>query len=163
MFSKPEATSPRKCNWKDSVSISSWRQAIISWPAHLPEGEVRDQLGTGCDWLPTIAELCSVELPKRKLDGKSLVRVIKSAAAASPHQVFHWQMRNSWAVREADWKLLGNPRDTSEDAKDVKLGKLFLVNLKEDVGERRNVVSANPKIVERLQRLHDEWASQLSD
>ena len=48
--------------------------AIVSWPGHLPEGEVRDQVAHGCDWLPTIAELCGVPLPKVHLDGKSLVR-----------------------------------------------------------------------------------------
>ena len=36
--------------------------AIVSWPGHLPEGEVRGQIGHGCDWLPTIAELCGVAL-----------------------------------------------------------------------------------------------------
>ncbi|HVX60653.1 MAG TPA: sulfatase-like hydrolase/transferase, partial [Pirellulales bacterium] len=30
--------------------------AVISWPGHLPEGEVRDQLVHSCDWMPTIAE-----------------------------------------------------------------------------------------------------------
>src|SRR5690606_5880068 len=31
--------------------------AIISWPGHLPAGQVRDQIATACDWLPTLADL----------------------------------------------------------------------------------------------------------
>src|SRR5262249_47733154 len=80
--------------------------AIVSWPGHLPQGEVRSQMAYGCDWLPTVAELCGVALPKNPLDGKSLVPVIQSADAPSPHAVLHWQFESSWAVRIGDWKLL---------------------------------------------------------
>lgn len=137
--------------------------AIVSWPGRIPEGEVRDQLATGCDWLPTIAELANVKPPKHRLDGKSLVSVIESAKAPSPHNVFHWQTGNaknpSWAVREGDWKLLGNPRDTSNKTPITPADKLFLVNLAEDVGETKNVAKKHPEIVNRLQALHDQWLS----
>ncbi len=49
--------------------------AIMSWPGHLPENEVRSQVAHGCDWLPTIAELCGAKLPAVMLDGKSLAAV----------------------------------------------------------------------------------------
>ena len=76
---------------------------------------MRDQIGHGCDWLPTIAELAGVPLLEKDVDGKSLVGVIKSADAESPHRVVHWQVgtdpkRSQWAVREGDWKLIGNPQ-----------------------------------------------------
>ena len=35
--------------------------AIISWPGQLPENQVRSQAAYGCDWLPTIAELCGAD------------------------------------------------------------------------------------------------------
>lgn len=137
--------------------------AIISWPGHLPEGEVRDQLCTACDWLPTIADLCGVELPKRKLDGTSIAPVIKSAEAKTPHETFHWQTGgNSWAVRSGDWKLLGNPRDTSNKAPLGPNDKLFLVNLTKDHTEMTNQASDNPDVVMRLQKQHDEWVREVS-
>lgn len=137
--------------------------AIISWPGHLPTNEVRTQLGTGCDWFPTIAELTETSLPDRKLDGKSLVQVIRSAKAATPHAEFHWQTgRNAWAVRSGDWKLLGNPRDTSNPP--LPLGKdntRFLVNLAGDIGERNNLAQQHPDIVKRLEQSHNSWLKQL--
>ena len=136
--------------------------AMISWPGQLPENEVRGQLATGCDWFPTIAELCKAELPQRKLDGKSLVAVIKSPEADSPHREFHWQMGNQWAVREGDWKLIGNPRDTSNLAPLTKDDRLFLANLKEDVGERKNLAKEHPEIVSKLQSAHDSWQKELN-
>src|SRR5262249_23949617 len=87
--------------------------AMISWPAHLPENEVRSQLAYGCDWLPTIAELGGAKFPAVTLDGESLVAVIKDTKAPSPHAVLHWQIGRSWAVREGDWKLLFDVYDTT--------------------------------------------------
>ncbi len=88
--------------------------AIISWAGRLPENEVRAQVAYGCDWLPTIAELCGVKVPEVMLDGKSLGTVIRDARAPSPHAVLQWQIGKSWAVREGDWKLLFDVEDTTE-------------------------------------------------
>ena len=135
--------------------------AMISWPGKLPAGEVRDQLATACDWLPTIADLAGVKTPDHKLDGRSIVPVIRSDSAASPHHEFHWQTGGGknpqWAVRQGDWKLIGNPRDTSNKAPIGKDDERFLVNISEDVSEMNNLAAAHPEIVERLEKLHNAW------
>jgi arylsulfatase A len=132
--------------------------AMISWYGKLPQNVVRDQLITGCDWFPTILELCGIEQPAHRIDGKSIVEVIKSAKTESPHKVFHWQTgKDSWAVREGDWKLLGNPNDTSNKGILTEEDKLFLVNLSQDIGETKNIARDHPGIVDRLKKLHQEW------
>ena len=136
--------------------------AIISWPGRLPEGAVRDQLATACDWLPTIAELCEIPVPQRKLDGRSIVSLVQSASANSPHQTFHWQSGrglggSQWAVRDGDWKLIGHPNDTSKKAKITAADEFFLVNLAEDVSEMENLAGEYPEKVEHLKRLHEQW------
>jgi len=139
--------------------------AIISWPGHLPEGKVRNQLATGCDWFPTVAELCGIPKPKHTIDGKSLVEVLKSKTAPSPHEFFHWQTgrgrRAQWAVREGEWKLIGNPRDTSNTAPITKDDRLFLVNLKKDIGERNNLADEHPETLERLKKRHEQWLREM--
>ncbi|MDG2214456.1 MAG: sulfatase-like hydrolase/transferase, partial [Verrucomicrobiota bacterium] len=94
--------------------------AIISWPGNLPEGEVRDQVAHSCDWLPTIAELTVGKLLNKDINGKSIVKIIKHTEAITPHKVIHWQTGRGknprWAVRQGDWKLIGNPQDTSNKA-----------------------------------------------
>ncbi len=136
--------------------------AIVSWPGHLPENEVRDQVAHGCDWLPTIAELCGVATPKSPIDGKSLVRVIRSAEAPTPHDVLHWQFDSSWAVREGDWKLLHDVLDTTRRAPGERIKGKFLVNVRDDPSETTNVVAGHPDVVARLERRRAEWEAGLS-
>lgn len=128
--------------------------AIISWPGHLPEGQVRSQVAHGCDWMPTLAQLCGVELPPAELNGRSLVPVINSATVPSPHDFLQWRLGNQWAVRQGPWKLLHNPNDQADAH---KLGgpdkQWFLANIEEDPGEQTNRASAHPDIVERLRKL----------
>jgi arylsulfatase A-like enzyme len=139
--------------------------AIVSWPGQLPQGEVRSQIAYGCDWLPTIAELCGAALPKSPLDGKSLVPVIRSAQAPSPHEVLHWQFDwqfgSSWAVRAGDWKLLHDVWDTSRSAPGEQINGPFLVNLRDDPSEAANVAAAHPDVVARLKRLRLDWEDGL--
>lgn len=135
--------------------------SIVSLPGLIPAGEVRDQMATGCDWLPTIADLCDVPLPKQKLDGRSLKDVIMSASAPTSHESFVWQLgsgdRAQWVAREGDWKLLGNPRDTSGKAPITANDKLFLANLAVDKSEMKNLADKNPEVVDRLRQLHATW------
>jgi arylsulfatase A len=135
--------------------------AILSWPGHLPENQVRSQVAYGCDWFPTIAELCGANLPAVALDGKSLAAVITDAKAASPHDVLHWQIEKSWAVREGDWKLLSDVNDTTERSPGTVIPGAFMVNLKDDPSEKTNLAAAHPAIVARLKRLRADWEAQL--
>ena len=112
--------------------------AIISWPGHLPENEVRNQIATGCDWFPTIMELCKVPAAKHKIDGRSLLPIIKSESAGSAHQIFHWKSGKAVAVREGKWKLVMTGK------------KVELYDLPADLGESRNLAKDHPEVVEEL-------------
>lgn len=133
--------------------------AIISWPGNIEPNAVRGQMAHACDWMPTLAELCDVPLPDRKLDGKSLVPVIKAADAPPPHKHLHWMGgtdpdKSQWAVREGKWKLIGNAQDTSNGQKATKIPGLFLVDIESDPSEQQNLVKQHPEIAERLQAHH---------
>lgn len=137
--------------------------AIISWPGSLPENEVRNQLAVNIDWFPTLAELCSIPLPDRKIDGKSLVPVIRSAKAPDAHEVFFWQSGGGsapqWAVRKGDWKLMHNPLQA--DSAELGADKLFLVNMKTDSTERKNEAGRNPRIVRTLTAQYNAWIREV--
>ena len=137
--------------------------AIISWPGQLPAGETRDQLAHGCDWLPTLAELTGTQVPDKTVDGKSLVPVIRSDSAASPHDVLHWTSGNSWAVREGDWKLIMHPRDPTREGSLSKTDDPWLSNLGRNVSETKNFASDHPQIVAQLRKLHSQWVKSVAE
>ncbi|MEN3942826.1 sulfatase-like hydrolase/transferase [Prosthecobacter sp. SYSU 5D2] len=135
--------------------------AIISWPKSLPQNEVRDQIAHSCDWLPTLAELTGIQPPDARLDGRSLAGVIRDAKAPSPHEnhALHWLVGGAknpdWAVREGDWKLIGNTRDTSSNDGQGMRVENMLVNLKDDPSEKTNLADKHPDIAARLRELHE--------
>jgi len=137
--------------------------AIISWPGKLPQNEIRSQFATNIDWFPTLAELCSIRLPDRKIDGKSLLPVIRSAKAPTAHEIFFWESGGGndpqWAVRKGDWKLMHNP--IQADPAELGADKLFLVNMKTDSVERRNEASRNPAVVRELTAKYNAWIREV--
>jgi len=124
--------------------------AMMSFPGHIPAGQVRGQAIIAADFFPTICELVGVQPPKVKLDGRSLVGVLKSPDAPSPHKVLYWQWNRRWAVREGDWKLISSGR-----------GAGFLGNLADKEPERKNHAKEKPEIVKRLTGLHEAWAKDV--
>ena len=125
--------------------------AIISYPKALPSGIVRDQAITAADWYPTISDLCGLDKPKAKLDGQSLLKIIKSADCPTHHEVMHWQWGNRWAVRQGDWKLIGNGK------RGQSLG-----NLSGDKPEQENFLKTKPEIAKKLLDLHLKWAQEVT-
>ncbi|NNE90026.1 MAG: sulfatase-like hydrolase/transferase [Verrucomicrobiales bacterium] len=145
--------------------------SVVSWPGTLPEGEVRDQFVTGCDWFATFAELAGVKISDGlHLDGKSIAGVIRNNAE-SPHDgKFYWQLGGNPAnakivVRDSDWKLLIRPNENvrpegvAELTKEDK--KAFLVNLKDDIGETTNLAAEKPDVLERMKKLKAEFEAGL--
>jgi len=133
--------------------------AVISWPGRLGQGESRGQLAHAADWLPTLAELCGVKPPATMLDGQSLAALLKSGDVSTPHRALHWQVGQGnaaqWAVREGDWKLIGNAWDTSGSDRSQERIPLFLSSLATDPGEKANLAERLPEIVARLKQLHE--------
>jgi len=134
---------------------------MISWPGHLPEGVVRDQMVHAADWMPTLAELTGVKLLNADIDGKSMLPVINSATAPTAHEALHWLVgggkKAQWAIRQGQWKLIGNVESPLDDALKPEDKRLFLSNLDADVSEKTNLAAQHPEIVDRLQKLHDDW------
>lgn len=134
--------------------------AAIRWPKGLPAGERRNQLATGCDWLPTIAELTGAPLPKRRIDGKSLASVLKDPEVDTPHEALHWAYREQWAVRMGDWKLIYNAWGNSKTAiwktnKNDKGARLY--NIAKDPGEKQDLSKQYPQRVREMQSRHEQW------
>ena len=65
-------------------------------------------------------------------------------------------------MRAGRWKLLHDPRDTSErpnPPKNAPEDVTFLVDLEADPGETTNVAAEHPDVVARLTGLHEAWVA----
>ena len=97
------------------------------------------------DLFPTLAELCGIPLPLRRLDGKSIAALLSGADKDSPHHTLHWKFGNAWAVREGDWKIVQHAQEP------------VLTNMSTDPFEQINLAKKHPEIVARLTALNEEW------
>lgn len=136
--------------------------AIISYPKTLPQNQVRDQIAMNIDWLPTIADMCGIKVDLQAIDGRSLIPVIKSANAASQHDVLYFDSGKQWAVRKGDWKLSGNPIDPLGDNQRPCEDVIYLTNLKMDISESKNLAANYPDVVRELSALREEYLKSLN-
>jgi arylsulfatase A-like enzyme len=133
----------------------------VSWPGHIPQGAVRDQMASSMDWFPTLAQYCRVPLPEVRIDGKNIAPLIASPDTASPHETLHWAHGAQWAVREGPWKLVYNGPESVFEEEILPKVEYFLSHLGEDPGERENLANQYPERVKRLTQLHEQWAKDV--
>jgi arylsulfatase A len=145
--------------WEGGIRVP----CIASWPGRIPHNAVRDQMAISIDWMPTIAEYCGLKPPEHKIDGKSIVPVIESENAPSPHKVLHWETSRGkhWAVREGDWKLVHNGPATDYKGRKLPKAETFLSNMALDTTETKNLADVHPEIVQRLTSLREKRLKQL--
>ncbi|XOV91462.1 MAG: sulfatase-like hydrolase/transferase [Bacteroidota bacterium] len=149
----------KQCVFEGGIRVP----AAISWPKTIPAGETRDQFAVNTDWMPTLADLCKIDLDKSDLDGRSLMTVINNRKAKTEHEDgYCWSYGKMWVARKGKWKLIGNPFDTSN--RDLVFDeKLFLVNLEDDPGEQNNLVNQYPKVVAELENQYQSWLKNISN
>jgi arylsulfatase A len=102
-----------------------------------------------------------------RIDGKSIVNIIRSDNARSPHDIFVWQSGGSngspqWAVRAGDWKLLHKPLGNTFFKNEENDQQLYLLNVVKDVEESENKAREHPQIVKRLYKKYEEWVKDVN-
>lgn len=126
---------------------------VIRWPGQIPAGESNDELMTTMDLLPTFAKLAGAKVPDdRIIDGKDVWSTL-TGESASPHSVFFYHRGNQLqAVRSGKWKLHANNGKPTQ-----------LYDLGSDIGERKNVIKSNPKVVQRLSEYLSTFAKDIAE
>lgn len=136
--------------------------SVVSWPKRIPQNEHCDELAFAGDWLPSLAALCEITLPKTlSLDGKDISGCILNKEE-SPHETLFWKHDNQWAIIKGDWKLYANAQDPSGIAPlSENDRKRLLINLKDDPGERTNLAEKHPEIVKELEDIRTKYLNRI--
>ena len=114
---------------------------IARWTNKIKAGTVSDHVGYFGDFFALACELTNQKLPNG-LDSISFLPALKGRKNPG-HKYLYWEFyegEGKQAVRFQNWKAIREPMLT---------GKIQLYDLAQDVGEKNNVASAHPKIVER--------------
>ncbi len=130
--------------------------ALMAAPGRIAAGQVCTEPAMAMDVLPTFLEWAGAA-PSSPVDGRSVASMI--AGGPSPHDALFWAYGKQSAVRRGPWKLILNPPSVPGDE---VTGKLWLSNLAEDPGEKRNWSAANPAKVAELQKLLEDWRRKVS-
>lgn len=112
---------------------------IARWPGHIAAGTTSDRLTANYDFMPTLADLVSVPLPKGK-DGLSWLPTLLGKPSPRHDSIF---VGNTTVITQDGWKLV------PEKNKDGKM-QYLLFNLKKDPGEREDVAKQYPEKYQRL-------------
>ena len=150
---------------------------IARWPGRIPADTVCPELAMNIDLLPTIAKLTGAKLPEHKIDGLDVWPLFTGdSTAKNPHDAyfFYYNVNELQAVRSGDWKLFFPHTSRSmkgqEPGKDGIPGKykplpvaLELYNLRDDLGETKNVAAENPEIAKKLEALAEQAREELGD
>jgi arylsulfatase A-like enzyme len=150
---------------------------IMKWPGVIPEGEICNQLASSIDLLPTLAEITGAALPEHKIDGVSILRLMRGDKNAEPRSEFlyYYQSNALEAVQRDFWKLVlphsyrtytgvkpgneGWPGPT----KQLQVEKAQLYDLRRDPGEWYDVSETYPEKVKELQELAEKARQDLGD
>ena len=145
--------------WQGGVRAASfWR-----WPGTLTPADV-PAFTAHIDVMPTLLEIAGATLPdkvKQQIEGRSLLPLLKSPAAAWPERtlvthVGRWERGKvaegqyvNCAIRDSRWKLIAAQPRSKE--------RWQLFDLKADPGEQNNLADAQPEQVSRLSAAYDSW------
>jgi arylsulfatase A-like enzyme len=132
---------------------------VVVWPGKVKPGTRNEQLVSSVDFHPTLLEAAGVKLRERpRFDGMSFLPAWRGEKAPRDTVFCHFPhysgpgAKPASYVRKNDWKLIRFYFD-SDDQTD----RFELYNLREDLGETRNLAGERPAQVKELSALLDAF------
>ena len=149
---------------------------IIRWPKHAPVGKVYREMVSSTDVFPTLVASAGLQMPKgQPTDGVDLLPFINGKNSSKPHEWLCWQNR-SWlprqkgsyvvptpkvhnsAIRKGNWKLVRLNEKIDSDAPPPAWQ---LYDLKNDIGEQKDLAEQHDDVVKELGAQFDKWRSSM--
>lgn len=124
---------------------------LMRLPGTIKPGTVIDTPVSSVDFLPTFCDVAGAKTGM--VDGVSLRPLFRGAALKSRSLFWHYPHYSNQggepgsAIRDGDWKLIEFHAD----------GRRELFNLKEDEGEKVNLIRKHPDIARKLLAKLDSW------
>ncbi len=122
---------------------------VIHWPNGKVNNDTWDGLCGALDMFPTLMAMADAKMPEtRPLDGKNIWPALRDKTV-SPVESYYWSWHNEDAIRTADWRM------------HRFFDKNELYDIRNDIGETKNVADANPQVVKSLTAMMNGWSYSL--
>jgi arylsulfatase A-like enzyme len=136
---------------------------IVRWPGKIPAGAALGTPTAHVDLFPTLLELSGAAKPRQPLDGESLLPLLLGKSPTLKRDAIFqhfpgylgsgpglWRTTPVSLIQQGDWKLMEYLED----------GHLELYNLKDDLGETKNLATANPDKAKELHARLIAWRQE---
>ena len=137
---------------------------VVRWPGAAKPGSTSDVPTIHVDLFPTLLELSGAPRPEQALDGESLVPLFQEPAAELQRDAIFqhfpgylgagkqtWRTTPVSLIQSGDWKLM----EFLED------GRLELYNLRNDIGETKNLATEMPDKAQELHARLVAWRAEV--
>lgn len=138
---------------------------IVRWPGVTRPGTACDVPAIHVDIYPTLLEITGAPKPRQVLDGESLVKLFRDPAAKLQRDAIYqhfpgylgsgpglWRTTPVSIMQSGDWKLMEYLED----------GKLELYNLRNDIGEKKNLATEMPDKAKELHTRLVAWRKEVN-
>lgn len=124
---------------------------VVQWKGRLPAGKVYEEPVIQLDILPTALAAAGAEVKADwKLDGVNLLPHLEGKDDKRPHETLYWRFGTQMAIRQGDWKLVKYDNTPTK-----------LYNLKDDIGESKDLTEKNPDKAKELDAAWQKWNAEL--
>ncbi|MCE7066636.1 sulfatase [Dyadobacter sp. CY326] len=137
---------------------------VAYWPGKIKPGSVYEDLATQLDLYPTIISLTRSQKTqtKKPLDGEDISPVLFGTGNRKGTEFAYYSNGIIEAFRQGDWKLrLPQAEVKLNDITIVPASDTLLFNLKNDIGEKNNLVKTNPEKVKELLAAWKKYESNI--
>jgi arylsulfatase A-like enzyme len=140
---------------------------VVKWPGKIKAGSSSNEPVIGMDFYPTFLSITGISKPKQILDGIDISPALFKNDKLNREKLFWhfpaylekfpgmtkiWRETPGSTIRKGDWKLIQRFEDNS----------IELYNLKEDIGEKRNLLTSNPEKAKELLSDLNTWRKELN-
>ena len=133
--------------WEGGIRVP----ALIKWPGRIPAGRVSDQVGITMDLAASIVAATGGQVPS-SYEGMNLFPILEGRAPEA-ERTLYWRTnignRTQKAIRSGDWKVM------------VDSNHVMVFNLRQDIGERRDLTNQRQDIAQRLRPMLAKWEQEV--
>ena len=127
---------------------------IIRWPESVRGSTRYDDIVTSMDFLPTLARICSTDVPgDRIIDGIDISGILTGGKNIQERVFYYYHKGDLCAVRRGRYKYFIDSPHYQE----------ALYDLEEDVSESNDIIKRHPGIVKRLKETAEGCRDDLGD